>query len=72
MNKDIGGPSVQAMLPVLSKIMQSRGLILWGDLTIEDLDVVKRNLPCQGLCLHVVAPTLAQAHERREYIHNWE
>ena len=71
-NKDIGGPSVQAMLPVLSKIMQTRGLILWGDLTIEDLEVVKRNLPCRGLCLHVVAPTLAEAHERRTYIHHWE
>jgi DNA-binding FadR family transcriptional regulator len=71
-NKDIGGPSVKEMLPVLAKIMQARGLILWGDLTIEDLEVVKRSLPCRGLCLHVVAPTLAEAHERRTYIHNWE
>jgi hypothetical protein len=71
-NKDVGGPSVAEMLPVLSKIMQTRGLILWGDLTIADLEVVKRNLPCRGLGLHVVAPTLAQAHERRTYIHNWE
>ena len=71
-NKDIGGPSVGEMLPVLSKITQTRGLILWGDLTIEDLEVVKRNLPCRGLCLNVVAPTLAEAHERRNYIHKWE
>jgi len=71
-NKDIGGPSVTEMLPVLSKIMQTRGLILWGDLTIDDLVVVRRHLPCRGLCLHVVAPTLAEAHERRNYIHNWE
>jgi DNA-binding FadR family transcriptional regulator len=70
-NKDIGGPSVKEMLPVLTKIMQARGLILWGDLTIEDLEVVKRSLPCRGLCLHVVAPTLAEAQERRTYIHNW-
>jgi DNA-binding FadR family transcriptional regulator len=71
-NKDVGGPSVEEMLPVLANIMQTRGLILWGDLTIEDLEVVKRNLPCRGLCLHVVAPTLAEAHERRTYIHNWK
>ena len=71
-NKDVGGPSVKEMLPVLSKIMQTRGLILWGDLTIEDLEVVKRNLPCRGLGLHEVAPSLAEAHERRAYIHNWE
>jgi DNA-binding FadR family transcriptional regulator len=71
-NKDIGGPSVAEMLPVLSKIMDTRGLILWGDLAIEDLEAVKRSLPCRGLCLHVVAPTLAEAHRRRNYIHNWE
>lgn len=71
-NKDIGGPSVKEMLPVLAKIMQTRALILWGDLTIEDLEVVKRSLPCRGLCLHVVAPTLAEAQERRTYIHDWE
>lgn len=71
-NKDIGGPSVREMLPVLSKIMQTRGLILWGDLTIEDLEAVKRHLPCRGLCLNVIAPTIEGAHERRYYIHNWE
>ena len=71
-NKDIGGPSVKEMLPALAKIMQTRGLILWGDLTVGDLEVVKRNLPCRGLALNVVAPSLAEAHERRGYIHNWE
>ena len=71
-NKDIGGPGVADMLPVLSKIMQTRGLILWGDLTIEDLETVRRHLPCRGLSLHVVAPTLDEARERRAYIHRWE
>jgi hypothetical protein len=71
-NKDVGGPSVKEMLPVLSKIMQTRGLILWGDLTVEDLEAVKRHLPCRGLCLNVIAPSLAEAQERRHYIHNWE
>ena len=71
-NKDIGGPGVADMLPVLSKIMQARGLILWGDLTIEDLETVRRHLPCRGLSLHVVAPTLDEARERRAYIHRWE
>jgi DNA-binding FadR family transcriptional regulator len=71
-NKDIGGPGVAEMLPVLSRIMESRGLILWGDLTVEDLEIVRRSLPCRGLCLHVVAPTLDEARERRAYIHRWE
>jgi hypothetical protein len=71
-NKDIGGPGVAEMLPVLSRIMESRGLILWGDLTVEDLEIVRRRLPCRGLCLHVVAPTIEEARERRATIHRWE
>jgi len=70
-NKDIGGPGVRDMLPVLSRIMETRGLILWGDLTIEDLEIIRRRLPCRGLCLRVVAPTLEEARERRNYIHRW-
>ena len=70
-NKDTGGPSVKEMLPVLTKIMETRGLILWGDLTIEDLETVKRSLPCQGLCFHVVAPSMEEAGERLKYIQNW-
>jgi len=71
-NKDISGPSVKEMLPVLAKIMQTRGLILWGDLTIEDLELVKQNLPCRGLSLNVVAPTPNEAGVRLKYIQNWE
>jgi hypothetical protein len=70
-NKDVGGPSVQEMLPHLAKIMSLRGLILWGDLTLADLEVVRKNLPCRGLALHVVAPSLEEARARREYIFNW-
>ena len=71
-NKDISGPGIQEMLPVLAKIMQTRGLILWGDLTLEDLDLVRQNLPCRGLALHVVAPTQEEAAARQEMIRNWE
>ena len=71
-NKDVSGPGVKEMLPVLAKIMQTRGLILWGDLTIEDLELVKQNLPCRGLALNVVAPTPEEAGERLKFIQNWE
>jgi hypothetical protein len=71
-NKDIGGPGLKEMLPVLARIMEHRGLILWGDLTLEDLEQVKRNLPCRGLCLNVVAPTMEEARQRQHFIRNWE
>ncbi len=70
-NKDIGGPGVEEMLPLLARIMQTRRLILWGDLTVEDLDLIRRNLPCRGLALHVVAPTPEEARVRMEYIRDW-
>jgi hypothetical protein len=70
-NKDISGPGVKQMLPVLTKIMQTRRLILWGDLTVEDLELIRQNLPCRGLALHVVAPTPEEARVRLEYIRNW-
>jgi DNA-binding FadR family transcriptional regulator len=71
-NKDVSGPGIREMLPVLAKIMQTRGLILWGDLTVEDLELVKKNLPCRGLALNVVAPSPEEAVTRLEYIRQWE
>lgn len=71
-NKDISGPDVKEMLPVLAKIMQTKGLILWGDLTIDDLELVKQNLPCRGLALNVVAPNSDEARARLKYIRRWE
>jgi DNA-binding FadR family transcriptional regulator len=70
-NKDISGPDIKEMLPLLAKIMQTRGLILWGDLTIEDLELVRKNLPCRGLALNVVAPAQEEAVARLAYIRNW-
>jgi DNA-binding FadR family transcriptional regulator len=71
-NKDISGPGIEEMLPVLTKIMQTRGLILWGDLTVSDLELVKRSLPCRGLAFNVVAPTKEEAAARLECIRKWE
>ncbi|MCE5266227.1 MAG: FCD domain-containing protein [Deltaproteobacteria bacterium] len=71
-NKDIHGPGIAEMLPVLMKIMQTHGLILWGDLTVEDLELVRKNLPCRGLALNVVAPTKEEAAARLAYIRHWE
>lgn len=71
-NKDVGGPSVGEMMGTLQKIQEKKCLILWGDLTLEDLALVRRDLRPQGLFFHIVAPTLEDAKERGEYIHAWE
>jgi len=70
-NKDVGGPSVEEMLPVLSKILEKQRLILWGDLTIRDLELVKTRLPQRGVFLNIVAPSLEEARELQRYIRNW-
>lgn len=69
--KESSGPGIKEMLPLLTRIMQTRGLILRGDLTIEDLELVRANLPCRGLALSVVAPTRDDAVARLKYIRNW-
>jgi DNA-binding FadR family transcriptional regulator len=71
-NKDTGGPSVREMLPVLQKIIKAKGLILWGDITLEDLAMIRENLPCRGLALHIVAPDEDEARARRQFLQNWQ
>jgi DNA-binding FadR family transcriptional regulator len=70
-NRDVSGPGVEEMLPVLARIMQTRGLILWGDLTVADLELIRQNLPCRGLALNVVAPSREEAGERMAHIRRW-
>jgi hypothetical protein len=71
-NKDVGGPSVAEMLPVLRRILDTKGLILWGDLSLDDLALIKQNLPPRGMFLNIVAPSLDEARARNEYIKAWE
>ncbi|MFQ3619931.1 MAG: hypothetical protein SNJ78_03190 [Spirochaetales bacterium] len=70
-NKDVGGPSVKEMMKELKTILECKRLILWGDLTLEDLEEIKKSLPCRGLFFHIIAPSLPDAKERLQFIRNW-
>lgn len=70
-NKDVGGPSVEEMLPELGKILARKNLILWGDLTIQDLEVIRKKLPLRRLFFHVIAPSVEEAGELLRFIRNW-
>lgn len=70
-NKDVGGPSVEEMLPELEKILARKNLILWGDLTIQDLEVVRKRLPLRGLFFHIIASSVEEAEELLRFIHRW-
>jgi hypothetical protein len=70
-NKDVGGPSVEALMPELKKIQAKKSLILWGDLDGADLECIKKNLSPDGLFLQIIAPTMEQAERLRDTIRGW-
>jgi hypothetical protein len=61
-NKDVGGPSVAAMMDLFKKIVQTKNLIIWGDLNEEDLKLIQDQLPATGVYLHIVAEDIAHAN----------
>lgn len=63
-NKDVGGPSVQAMLPVFHKIVRSgKRLIIWGALDLEDLQVIRQELAGYPVFLNIVAESVGLARQ---------
>jgi hypothetical protein len=61
-NKDVGGPSVAEMMDLFKKIVQTKNLIIWGDLNEEDLKRIQDQLPATGVYLHIVAKSITQAN----------
>ncbi len=67
-NLDVGGPSMEEMLPHLKKILMRKPLILWGALSDDDIRLVLRELPSRGLFLCLVAPTAKEARHMMSII----
>lgn len=67
-SRDEGGKSVVEMLPYLLKILERKKLILSGNFTFEELDVIFEKLPAAGLFLDIVTDTLEEASAVAEYI----
>lgn len=59
-NKDEGGPSVSEMLPVLRKVRACKNLVLWGDFTPDEYELLKNELEPGGLYIMIVI----ESHER--------
>ncbi len=70
-NKDSGGPDVGQMLPFLKRIAEKKNLILWGDYSIADLELIKKNVPARGLFFNIVSPSMDQAKEILAFIRRW-
>ena len=52
-NKDVGGPSVEEMLPIFQKVQQRKNLVLWGDFTEQEVQLLSQNLPPEGVYIMI-------------------
>ena len=58
---DFGGPRAEELLPYYRKILDHKPLIIWGDLSFEDLDFIAAKLDRQALALLPVVASIEQA-----------
>jgi hypothetical protein len=67
-NKDVGGPSVEEMLPVFKKVLAKKQLVVWGEFDDDEITLLLDQLPAKGLMLHLVAPDVGAAQTQMETI----
>jgi hypothetical protein len=60
---DFGGPRAEELYPYYRRILEHKPLIIWGDLTSEDLDFVASKLDRQALALLPVVASRQQAED---------
>jgi hypothetical protein len=72
-NKDVGGPSITQMLPQFRNVLdKKRCLIIWGDLTEEDIQVVFDNLPMEGIFFNILLPEFTLAEKINTFLNSAE
>ena len=68
-NKDVGGPSVAQMLPWFRKVLEKkRGLVIWGDMTESEIEIVFDNLPPEGIFFNILLPDYTRAEKLNTFI----
>ena len=60
---DKGGPTAEDLCPQHRQVLAEKPLIVWGDMTVEDLMFMLNNLPNQGLLLNMVVDSPEQARD---------
>ena len=60
-NYDNNGPRLPDLLPLLRKIQEAKPLVIRGELTVEEIAWVKRELSPRGLLLNLVAMSVEEA-----------
>jgi hypothetical protein len=68
-NKDVGGLTVDQMIPVFKKVQEKgKNLIIWGDLNSDEIDLIKNSLRMKGLHFNIMAKSVSEARELMEHI----
>ncbi len=71
-NKDVGGSSVEEMLPYFKKVQaKGRPLLVRGKLDYKDLALLRENLSPRGLYLQIVVESTAEARAMGEFFRPW-
>jgi len=53
-NKDLFGPSIFKLLPTLKEVKKHKSLLIWGDLTKEEIRGLLNELSPHGLCIYPI------------------
>ncbi|MEN6536627.1 MAG: hypothetical protein ABFD89_23425 [Bryobacteraceae bacterium] len=61
------GPRVQALTQHYRTVLKSKPCLIWGELTITDLDFLLSELPAQGLAINIVMGSVEQARRTWKY-----
>ena len=67
-NRDVGGLTIQEMMPTLRKILSQKNLVVWGDYSEDDLDYIRSELRVEGLFLNVIARSTTDADRLARHI----
>lgn len=59
-NKDVGGPSVEEMIPIFKKVQEKKNLIIWGDFDKNEMDMLTKNLKPEGLYIIIFSENFKQ------------
>lgn len=60
---DKGGPTAEQLYEKHMTVLAQKPLLVWGDITEDDLEFMLKNLPARGLAINMVASSVEQTRE---------
>lgn len=63
LHRDLGGQTVEELLPVYRRIQERKPLVIWGDLSMEELALLRDSVDTTRLAVKPVVETHEQAEE---------